>query len=859
MKAEDLCMGCMANKGETVICTQCGYDEDKRRSPLVLPHRTILNMQFLLGKVLGKPGGFGITYLGWDLRLETMVAIKEYLPRDLAGRDTDRASIAPHSEEDEKMFDFGLEQFIKEARTLAKFDHANIMRVRTFFEENGTAYLVMDYYDGMSLSEYLKEKQGEMSWELAAETMMPILDGLREVHEKGFLHRDIKPQNIYLTKDGRPILLDFGAARFAMGERSRSLSAVLTPGYSPYEQYHRRGKQGAWTDIYACGATLYKMITGISPPEAIEREKTDELILIEKKVKEIPKHVSDAIIKAMATEPEDRFQDIRRFQQALLAERVELEPATPPMPLSPSSIPEPESSPATKTEKKQQTGKKLIAIMAAVLILVSIFLFFSGPKESEDKESVTSASFQTEIPPEPTEKKLEKIPAKKVVPFKKKAAIQVESKPSGADIFINGQFKGTAPLKISDIKPGNYPVKASLFGYIPDEKTVVVNEGKKAVVTFYLDAEKIQAKVFVTTNPKNCMIQLSNMNDPFFNGIKLKEGRYQLEVSKQGYKTKTQWVDITSSRPIDFYVKLEKLPGLSGKGYPGQIETDPITGMEFVWVPKVCFQMGQTEAEKQYLLKEVGEKKYKKLFERELPRHEICNDGFWMAKTEVTRGQFKQFIKETAYRTDAEEEGSAWVFDKDADFPWIELPGFNWEITGFSQDDSHPVVCVSWNDVREFIKWLNNKSGRKFVLPTEAQWEYAARGGTDFMRFWGANDAEACKYANVADKDNWITSFPCSDGYEYTSPVGKYKPNPFGLYDMLGNVWEWCEDVYDKNAYSKHDRNNPVVTAGSFYRVFRGGSWNNNSGIVRAARRGRGYANYRDSGVGFRLCLSVRQ
>ena len=251
---------------------------------------------------------------------------------------------------------------------------------------------------------------------------------------------------------------------------------------------------------------------------------------------------------------------------------------------------------------------------------------------------------------------------------------------------------------------------------------------------------------------------------------------------------------------------------------------------------------------------------YEKYYNDELPRHEVCVDGFWMAKTEVTRGQFKQFIKETGYRTDADKKGNAYIFNKETDWKWKELPGYNWEKTGYSQDDAHPVVCVSWNDAKEFIKWLSTKTGQNFALPTEAQWAYAARGGTDFMRFWGTNVAEACKYANVADKDNWITSFPCSDGYEYTSPVGKYKPNPFGLYDMLGNVWEWCEDVYDKNAYSRHVRNNPVITSGGNSRVSRGGSWNNDPRCVRAANRGRSSAGIRNSFIGFRLCLSrVRQ
>ena len=256
MSYENMCMGCMKEKGVASVCPQCGYDESVPPGPLALPVRTILNRQFVVGRVLGKPGGFGVTYLGWDVTLETRVAVKEFLPRELAARSTDRVSVIPYSREEGESFRFGLKQFLQEARTLARFDHANVVRVRTFFEENDTAYLVMDYYEGTSLNRYLEQKGGRIPEKLALNIMMPILDGLREVHEKGFLHRDIKPHNIYLTQRARPILLDFGAARFAMGERSRSLSVLLTPGYAPYEQYHKKGRQGLWTDIYACGATL---------------------------------------------------------------------------------------------------------------------------------------------------------------------------------------------------------------------------------------------------------------------------------------------------------------------------------------------------------------------------------------------------------------------------------------------------------------------------------------------------------------------------------------------------------------------------------------------------------------------------
>ena len=442
--------------------------------------------------------------------------------------------------------------------------------------------------------------------------------------------------------------------------------------------------------------------------------------------------------------------------------------------------------------------------------------------------------------------------------------VKILSEPMGAEIFIQGKARGRTPLEITDIAPGSYGVKAVSAGYQSEEKKVIINQGRKAVVTFYLDVEATKAKLYVTTSPLGCKVKILNIAPVFYNGIELDKGRYKLEVSKPGYDTKIQWVDIHAYQGVDFYVELTKQAApnvLPSKAQPGDTWKDPVTGMSFVYVPGGCYQMGQTEAEKTYLIKEVGTEKYKKYYGDELPRHEVCVDGFWMGKSEVSRGQFRQFIKETGYRTDADKKGKAYILNKDTGWKWKEESGYNWEKAGYSQTDSHPVVCVSWNDAKAFIRWLSRKSGQTLVLPTEAQWEYAARGGTESMRFWGTNDADACKYANVADKgSSYSSSFPCSDGSVFTAPVGSLRANPFGLYDMLGNAWEWCEDVYDKTAYSKHNRNNPAITSGGALRVGRGGGWGSYPRSLRAARRSRDAAGGRRSHRGFRLCFpQVRQ
>jgi len=342
---ESLCPGCFREKPLKPVCVHCDYDELARRGPLLLPHRILLREQYLIGRVLGKPGGFGMTYLAFDIGLETPVAIKEYLPRDLAGRDSGELTVSAHSPEEGELFRLGLAQFLAEARTLAKFDHAHIVRVRQVFEAHGTAYLVMDYYLGQTLDEYLESRGGKLPEKTALEILMPILDGLREVHEQGFIHRDIKPQNIYLTTQGRPILLDFGAARLAVAERSRSLSVMLTPGYAPFEQYRRRGKQGPWTDVYACAAVLYRMVTGITPPEAPDRMDEDLLEPPSRLEPSLSPSVVEALMVGLNIKAGNRPGTVREFQNLLPSAKASdtSEPRTldSPMPSPAFNLPKP--------------------------------------------------------------------------------------------------------------------------------------------------------------------------------------------------------------------------------------------------------------------------------------------------------------------------------------------------------------------------------------------------------------------------------------------------------------------------------------------------------------------------------------
>ena len=225
---------------------------------------------FRIDSVLGQ-GGFGITYKAWDEQLQQWVAIKEYLPGEFASRTANSLTVQPLTNSSE-FYRYGLDRFLEEARTLAKFKHQNIVRVSRYLEANGTAYLVMDFEEGESLSEYLKRTAKPMPETALRQIFIPLLRGLGEVHRTGFLHRDIKPGNIYIRHNGEAVLLDFGAARQAVGEHSRSMTGIVSAGYAPSEQYSTEGKrQGPWSDLYAIGATMYRCISGSTPIDAPSR------------------------------------------------------------------------------------------------------------------------------------------------------------------------------------------------------------------------------------------------------------------------------------------------------------------------------------------------------------------------------------------------------------------------------------------------------------------------------------------------------------------------------------------------------------------------------------------------------------
>lgn len=319
------CMGCMEEINEKYnICPYCGYEVGtSAREAYHMPPGTVLQERYMVGKVIGY-GGFGVTYIGLDMVLKKKVAVKEYLPGELSTRIPGQTKLTIFPDEKAEQFTQGVKKFVNEARRLAKFQHEeHIVKILDTFNENDTAYIIMEFLEGETLKERL-QREGSFSVETALQIVLPVAEALVQVHREGIIHRDISPDNIFITKDACVKLLDFGAARSAMTGYSKSLSVIVKPGFAPAEQYRSRGEQGPWTDVYALSATMYQMITGQVPVEAMERIRQDTLKPPSKLGVKLSKGMENALMNGLQIDLKNRTQNMQDFIRELKNEDTKL-------------------------------------------------------------------------------------------------------------------------------------------------------------------------------------------------------------------------------------------------------------------------------------------------------------------------------------------------------------------------------------------------------------------------------------------------------------------------------------------------------------------------------------------------------
>ena len=389
----------------------------------------------------------------------------------------------------------------------------------------------------------------------------------------------------------------------------------------------------------------------------------------------------------------------------------------------------------------------------------------------------------------------------------KNGSLLVQASPGDAEIELNGRKKGWAPLEIKELAPGTYTVKAVRKGYNSRSEKVLIRRGRLTEVRLLLDEIITTGSLKVKSTPPGARWYLGGayagttpdeMNQ-------LEQGSYTVAMKMEGYKEWQDRVTISAGRQSSVAGSLKQLPRQKVSGrqshspQSGKNWTDPVTGMEFVRVEGGCYEMGCGS------WTSVCD-------DDEKPVHEVCVDGFWMGKYEVTQGQ------------------------------WQKVMGKN--PSGFKKGDDYPVEQVSWDDVQEYIKKLSSRGGREYRLPTEAEWEFAARSGGREEEYAGGSDLDSLAWHH---KNSGST----------THPVGTKINNGLGLYDMSGNVWEWCSDWFEEKYYRKSPRHRPQGPSSGSNRVFRGGDWDYyNPRAVRAVNRGRNRPGVRDDRLGFRLVAS---
>jgi len=377
------CMNCMEPlEDDSAVCAKCHYDNQvKTDAPDQLPN-TVLNGKYLVGRALGQ-GGFGITYIGLDLNLLMKVAIKEYYPKDCATRTTrsDR-SVIPYTGEREIAFLRGREKFLAEAQMLARFtDMPSIVNVRDYFMEHGTAYIVMDFVQGKTLLQEIRDRGGRLPVAETLSLFRPLMEDLAALHEQHIIHRDISPDNIIINKQNRLILLDFGAARqFAEDEHSYTIN--LKHGYAPPEQYSAKAEQGGFTDVYALCATIYATIIGKKPPEAIERVmQTEVLVPPTKQITDITMQQERALLHGLETSIDKRTKSVKQVIDELYNGAFPPPKPAPVPPDKPEPKPKPTPLSVTPLEdtSKNPTFESIVkpaSKVAVIVLLISMVIIF---------------------------------------------------------------------------------------------------------------------------------------------------------------------------------------------------------------------------------------------------------------------------------------------------------------------------------------------------------------------------------------------------------------------------------------------------------------------------------------------------
>ena len=715
-------------------------------------------------RVLGA-GGFGVTYLARDLSLDAWRAVKEYLPRDWGTRQRD-GTIGPRTGADAEDYEWGLTRFLEEARILARFDHPNLVRVHRVFEARGTAYMVMEYVEGRTLKEEVKET-GPLPEERVREVLAALTEGLAAVHGAELLHRDIKPENVMVRPDGTAVLVDFGAARQAVGGHSRSLTAVLTPGYAPIEQYSGRGHQGPWTDIYALGALAYEALSGQVPEDATERVLEDRLRPLGKVAPQgVSAGLAAGIDAALAVDGRDRPQSLGAWRELLAGTAgvspVSLRPRSGKSfgTAAPSGVSA--GNEAVGAERSAAAWRRwwLPGAAAAGLVGVALVVALNAPWNGggPDPPVVDPNSVREETLVEPDGG---------TVAADQAAADQAAAEQAAADQAAADQAAAEQAAAEQAAAEQAAAEQAAAEQAAADQAAAEQAAAEQAAAE---QAAADQAAADQAAADQAAADQAAADQAAAEQAAADQAAAEQAAAQRQAVRA-----DVP----------------------------------EMVVIPAGRFRMGCVSG--------------RDCEDDELPVHEVTVASFALSKYEVTFEEYDRFTAATGGRR-ADDGG------------WGR--------------GTRPVINVSWNDAQAYAAWLSAETGETYRLPSEAEWEYAARAGTATAYSWGneiGRNRANCDGCGSRGDD------------EQTAPVGSFGANAWGLHDMHGNVWEWVEDCWHGN-YARAPTDGTAWASGvsCARRVLRGGSWYDvNPRLLRSAIRSGISTGFRFNLIGFRVARTL--
>lgn len=869
-------------------------------------------------------GRFGIKYIATNHEDATSVAIKEYLPDGVAVRQQDGVQVVAGSSTTKANFDAGLARFLEDAHAQAHIHHPNLVRTHRSLQANGTAYTVMDYLEGTTLSVEL-ERRGTLPEEALLRIVHPILDALEKVHDLGFLHQDIRPGHIILRGDGSPALLELGvggrtsgAARQAFAGKATNIELVSpAAGYAALEQYSHRSRRGPWTDIYSFGAVLYHCVCGQPPPDAPARVIHDEYVAVRRAARGdfgegTLTGVEAALAMATTARPasiaawraifggaagsrgRQRPEQVRRLSArggarpaggsrngaqgrgsrwlvpalgalAFVAGLTWLDVGvlpddTKPAP-SPVAAAAPTASLAVYTTpagaevllddaKVGETpleidglaiGEHTVALRHPLYETVELPAVLSGGEQTRVEETLVRAT----------------------------GALEVVTEPAGAWIERDGQRWPTlTPTTLDALPAGALTLSIGADGYKAREVSAQVAKDETRTLRVDLESSIVYGTLTLSLSPADAAVTLLEVPEAYRPGVRLPTGDYRVRVRRAGYLEQTRMVAVTGDTAASFSLVADPQPftvtvtpaearvgfvGVATRYAPGvrlppgdyrvrallvghqtweqtvahgnaptarEVVLRPgiaefadavagASGPTMVLVPAGAFRMGCVSA--------VGCRS------GEQPIQEVTfNAPFALSKYEVTFDQFDQFTAAVGR-------------------PQVPLP------RGWSRTN-RPVVNVSWADAGAYADWLSAETGRRYRLPSEAEWEYAARAGAATAYSWG--DDIGAGRANC----NGCGSRWDNNG---TAPVGVFVANPWGLHDMHGNVWEWTLDCRNDDLAGA-PADGAARTAGDcLRRMLRGGSWSDRPASLRSARREWDEASLAVPEIGFRLAAEA--